>query len=61
MKRMKGLIARSILFIAFISIPGLPSAAAPAVSITDDLGRKVELKQPARRIVTLAPFLTELV
>ena len=27
----------------------------------DDLGRKVELKEPAKRIVTLAPFLTELV
>lgn len=39
-------------------------AAAPAlaaVGAVDDLGRKVELPQPARRIVTLAPFLTELV
>lgn len=35
------------------------STAAPIV-VTDDLGRKVELKQPAQRIVTLAPFLTEL-
>jgi iron complex transport system substrate-binding protein len=33
---------------------------AHAISITDDLGRKVELKQPAQRIVSLAPFLTEL-
>ncbi|MBC8022003.1 MAG: cobalamin-binding protein [Burkholderiales bacterium] len=29
--------------------------------MTDDLGRKVEMKAPAKRIVTLAPFLTELV
>jgi iron complex transport system substrate-binding protein len=36
-----------------------PSTAAP-ISIRDDLGRTVELKEPARRIVTLAPFLTEL-
>ena len=38
-------------------------AAVPAfaaITLTDDLGRKVELKQPAKRIVTLAPFLTEL-
>jgi iron complex transport system substrate-binding protein len=36
-------------------------AHAAAVSAVDDLGRKVELKAPARRIVTLAPFLTELI
>src|SRR5262249_19208020 len=33
--------------------------AAP-ISVTDDLGRKVQLNAPAKRIVTLAPFLTEL-
>lgn len=36
------------------------SAAASPIAIKDDLGRTVELKAPARRIVTLAPFLTEL-
>lgn len=36
-----------------------PSTAAP-ISLTDDTGRKVELKSPAKRIVALAPFLTEL-
>ncbi len=36
------------------------SIAAP-ISLKDDLDRKVELKQPAQRIVTLAPSLTELV
>jgi iron complex transport system substrate-binding protein len=35
------------------------STAAP-ISLTDDAGRKVELRAPAKRIVTLAPFLTEL-
>jgi iron complex transport system substrate-binding protein len=34
--------------------------AAASVTVTDDLGRKVELGQPAQRIVSLAPFLTEL-
>lgn len=36
-----------------------PSIAAP-IALTDDSGRKVELKAPAKRIVALAPFLTEL-
>jgi len=36
------------------------SFAAAAVTLKDDLGRDVALAQPARRIVTLAPFLTEL-
>jgi iron complex transport system substrate-binding protein len=35
-------------------------SAAASIAVTDDLGRKVELAQPAQRIVTLAPFLTEL-
>lgn len=34
-------------------------AAAPII-LTDDLGREVALREPAKRIVTLAPFLTEL-
>src|SRR5215831_12922347 len=56
---------------AFICVPSaficvsialcITSSAAAGISLTDDLGRKVELKQPAQRIVTLAPFLTELV
>ena len=36
------------------------AGTALAVTVTDDLGRKVELKAPAQRIVALAPFLTEL-
>jgi iron complex transport system substrate-binding protein len=37
------------------------TSTAAAISLQDDLERKVEMKQAARRIVTLAPFLTELV
>ena len=44
-----------------VLILGLALPAGASVSLTDDLGRKVELAEPARRIVTLAPFLTELV
>src|SRR5258706_1537817 len=43
----------------FLAFCITPSNAAP-ISLTDDLGRKVELKGPAERIVALAPFLTEI-
>ena len=33
---------------------------AASIALTDDLGREVKLDRPAQRIVTLAPFLTEL-
>lgn len=36
------------------------TAAAAPIVVQDDLGRTVELRGPAQRIVTLAPFLTEL-
>jgi iron complex transport system substrate-binding protein len=36
-------------------------SVAAEISLKDDLGRQVELKQPAKRIVSLAPSLTELV
>jgi len=39
----------------------ITSSTAAEISLKDDLGYTVELKQPARRIATLAPFLTELV
>lgn len=39
----------------------LPGAALAQVSLRDDLGRSVFVKSPPKRIVTLAPFLTELV
>src|ERR1700694_725835 len=44
-------------FIAFC----ITSSTAAEISLRDDLDRPIQLKQPARRIVTLAPFLTELV
>ncbi len=37
----------------------LVSFTAQALSVEDDAGRQVSLEQPARRIVTLAPHLTE--
>lgn len=36
-----------------------PAIAAP-ITVEDDLGRTITLEAPAKRIVTLAPFLTEL-
>jgi iron complex transport system substrate-binding protein len=38
----------------------ITASTAASISLKDDLDRTVELKQPARRIVTLAPSLTEL-
>ncbi len=38
----------------------IPSSRAAAVVLRDDLGRTVTLAAPAKRIVTLAPFLTEI-
>lgn len=36
-------------------------AAAPAISVTDDSGATVRLPAPARRVVSLAPHITELI
>lgn len=38
----------------------LAECALAAVVVTDDTGRRVELEQPARRIVSLAPHVTEM-
>jgi iron complex transport system substrate-binding protein len=40
--------------------PGVPVLAEPAVQVVDDAGHTVELAAPAQRIVSLAPYLTEL-
>lgn len=40
--------------------PGLPSVSPQVISVTDDNQRTVSLTQPAQRIVSLAPSLTEL-
>jgi iron complex transport system substrate-binding protein len=39
---------------------GAAATAAAEVGVTDDYGQRVRLEQPARRIVSLAPHLTEL-
>lgn len=38
----------------------ITSSTAAEISLADDAGNRVELKAPAKRIVTLAPFLTEI-
>jgi iron complex transport system substrate-binding protein len=50
-------LARS--FAAVLAAGGCIANAAP-ITQKDDLGRKVEIAAPAKRIVTLAPFLAEL-
>jgi iron complex transport system substrate-binding protein len=58
----EGLFQRNIHgIILFIIACIMPSLAWAQVSIKDDAGHLVHLKNPATRIVTLAPFLTELV
>lgn len=39
---------------------GATAAAHAQVSVTDDYGNRVTLQQPARRVVSLAPHLTEI-
>jgi len=50
----------SVFICGFLAFCITPCTGAP-ISLTDDLGRKVELQRPAERIVALAPFLTEIV
>lgn len=47
-----------LLFAGLVSHQGW--AAGPAVSVVDDSGIEVALSQPARRVVALAPHLTEI-
>ena len=47
-------------FICVFTAFCITSSQAASISLKDDLDRTVELKQPAQRIVTLAPSLTEL-
>lgn len=46
----------SIFFLALLTAP----AAQAVVSVTDDRGSSVQLPEPAKRIVSLAPHITEL-
>ncbi|HWP95096.1 MAG TPA: cobalamin-binding protein [Gammaproteobacteria bacterium] len=52
---------RALAFAACACALGAPVQAASPQRITDDLARQVEVGVPARRVVTLAPHLTELV
>jgi iron complex transport system substrate-binding protein len=56
----KGHLCSSVFICGFLAFCITPSVAAE-ISLKDDLDRPVRLKAPAQRIVTLAPFLTELV
>ncbi len=47
--------------VILVSFSLFSHSVGAAIKVVDDLGNTVELKQPAKRIVTLAPFLTELV
>ena len=59
-KRLSAFICAISAFICvFTAFRPTPSIAA-SISLRDDLGRNVEISAPAKRIVTLAPFLTEL-
>jgi len=49
-----------VAWVAGFMVSVLAAPAVAAIILTDDLGRKVELRAPAQRIVSLAPFLTEL-
>lgn len=50
--------AYALVVVASLALAG-PSAGAAKVAAVDDEGHTVELAQPARRIVSLAPHLTE--
>jgi iron complex transport system substrate-binding protein len=52
---------RCRLLIAAAFIAAVSFAAPPPTVVVDDLGRRVELSTPIRRVVTLAPNLTEMV
>lgn len=49
-----------LLALGLLLLSSLAGAAAAAVDVTDDLGQSIRLAQPARRIVSLAPHVTEL-
>jgi iron complex transport system substrate-binding protein len=50
---------RLALAICLLSSVGLLHAAAQAVEVIDDVGTRLRLAQPAQRIISLAPHLTE--
>ena len=46
--------------LAVVIVPASSAAVAAEIRLTDDSGRSVTLKQPARRIISLTPHMTEL-
>ncbi len=52
--------APSLLRCASLALLALAAATAGAAGVTDDTGARIELRAPARRIVSLAPNVTEL-
>ena len=54
------MISRSLRFAAAALLLAVSALAHAQLSMRDDLGRSIVVKKPATRIVTLAPFLTEI-
>lgn len=52
---------RAAFLLLLALVHGSASAADHSIALTDDRGKTLLLPHPARRIITLAPFLTELV
>lgn len=50
----------AVLVFALVLPQAAPAAGGGNISVSDDRGRSVELSEPAQRIVSLAPHLTEL-
>lgn len=67
-RRRRALVAASLACLACLAVSGFaappttspPNAAGSPVSAIDDAGNRVSLPSPARRIVSLAPHVTEL-
>jgi iron complex transport system substrate-binding protein len=58
-RRLRGPVAVVGVLVSLTS--GLPSAAAGEIRVVDDTGHTIILASPARRVVSLAPHVTELV
>ena len=52
---------RAFVLLSYFSMSLPATANGTDIQVRDDAGQLIELEQPARRIVALAPFLTELV
>ena len=51
---------RALVLVTCVALAAPSHGDSTSITVRDDEGRVVELTEPARRIVTLAPFLTEL-